>query len=257
MTARRLPLLGPPGAGKGTQAHRLVDRLGIPQISTGDMLRAAVAAGTEVGRKAKAIMERGDLVPDEIVIGVAEERLGQDDARRGFVLDGFPRTDAQAEALDALLTRLGTPLERCIALWVDEEEIVRRLLRRATIEGRSDDNEQAIRHRIQVYHQQTAPLIAHYEAQGDAERYLNEVAAAMSPGTDRKNDHGLLKGLVVETRLAIEMALNEATERLALEGELARLEMEWEAAEEIAAIADTLGLPEDVERQLDRLRDRG
>jgi hypothetical protein len=94
------------------------------------------------------------------------------------------------------------------------------------------------------------------EAQGDAERYLNEVAAAMSPGTDRKNDHGLLKGLVVETRLAIEMALNEATERLALEGELARLEMEWEAAEEIAAIADTLGLPEDVERQLDSLRDR-
>jgi adenylate kinase len=181
MTARRLLLLGPPGAGKGTQAHRLVDRLGIPQISTGDMLRAAVAAGTEVGRKAKAIMERGDLVPDEIVIGVAEERLGQDDARRGFVLDGFPRTDAQAEALDALLTRLGTPLERCIALWVDEEEIVRRLLRRATIEGRSDDNEQAIRHRIQVYHQQTAPLIAHYEAQGvlrrvDGDGGMDEIA---------------------------------------------------------------------------------
>ena len=166
MSARRLLLLGPPGAGKGTQAKRLVERLGVPQISTGEMLRAAVAEGTEIGRKAKAIMERGDLVPDEIVIGVAEERLARDDARRGFVLDGFPRTTAQAEALDALLARLGTPLERCVALSVDQDEIVRRLLQRAEIEGRSDDNEEAIRHRIQVYQRQTEPLIAHYEAQG-------------------------------------------------------------------------------------------
>ena len=128
MTARRLLLLGPPGAGKGTQAHLLVERYGIPQISTGDMLRAAVAAETEVGIQAKAMMERGDLVPDEIVIGVAEERLAQDDAQRGFILDGFPRTGAQAEALDALLARLGTPLERCAALTLDQEEIVTRLL---------------------------------------------------------------------------------------------------------------------------------
>jgi len=166
VTARRLLLLGPPGAGKGTQAQRLVERLGIPQISTGEMLRAAVAADSEIGRQAKAVMARGDLVPDEIVIGVAEQRLGQDDARRGFVLDGFPRTLAQAHALDALLERLGTPLERCIALWVDEEEIVRRLLKRARIEDRSDDNESAIRHRLAVYHEQTEPLVAHYEAQG-------------------------------------------------------------------------------------------
>lgn len=166
MTARRLLLLGPPGAGKGTQALRLVERLGIPQISTGEMLRAAVAAGTEVGRRAEAIMERGDLVPDEIVIGVAEERLAQDDAQRGFVLDGFPRTRGQAKALDALLERLGTPLERCVALWVEEDEIVKRLLKRAQIEGRSDDNESAIRHRIGVYFKQTEPLIAHYEAHG-------------------------------------------------------------------------------------------
>ncbi len=166
MTARRLLLLGPPGAGKGTQAQLLVERYRIPQISTGDMLRAAVAAETEIGIQAKAMMERGDLVPDEVVIGVAEERLAQDDAQRGFILDGFPRTGAQAEALDALLERLGTPLERCVALTLDEEEIVSRLLKRAEIEGRSDDNETAVRHRIAVYQEQTEPLVAHYEAQG-------------------------------------------------------------------------------------------
>lgn len=166
MTARRLLLLGPPGAGKGTQAQLLVERYGIPQISTGEMLRAAVAAETEVGVRAKAMMERGDLVPDEVVIGVAEERLAQDDAQRGFILDGFPRTGAQAEALDALLARLGTPLERCVAITLAEEEIVTRLLKRAEIEGRSDDNAEAIRHRIGVYLEQTEPLIAHYEAQG-------------------------------------------------------------------------------------------
>ncbi len=181
MMARRLLLLGPPGAGKGTQAQRLVDKLGVPQISTGDMLRAAVAAGTEIGLQAKAVMERGDLVSDEIVIGVAEERLAQDDARTGFVLDGFPRTPAQARALDALLDRLGTPLERCIAMSVDEDDIVRRLLRRAEIEGRSDDREEAIRRRIAVYLEQTEPLIAHYEARGilrsvDGSGSVDEVA---------------------------------------------------------------------------------
>jgi adenylate kinase len=170
MTARRLLLLGPPGAGKGTQAQLLVERYGIPQISTGEMLRAAVAAETGIGIQAKAVMERGDLVPDEIVIGVAEERLAQDDAQRGFILDGFPRTGAQAAALDALLERLGTPLERCVALTLDEDEIVRRLLKRAEIEGRSDDNEEAIRHRIAVYLAQTQPLVAHYEAQGIVRR---------------------------------------------------------------------------------------
>ena len=162
MTKRRLLLLGPPGAGKGTQARLLVERLGIPQISTGDMLRAAVTAGSEVGKRAKSFMDGGKLVPDDVVIGVAEQRLGQTDANNGFILDGFPRTSAQADALDRMLPRLGCTLERCIALLVDEEELVKRLLKRAQIEGRSDDNEQAIRTRMQVYKDSTAPLIAYY-----------------------------------------------------------------------------------------------
>jgi adenylate kinase len=181
MSARRLLLLGPPGAGKGTQAARLVDDLRIPQISTGDMLRAAVAAGTEVGRRAKEHMDAGRLVPDEVVIGVAEERLSQPDAARGFILDGFPRTAGQAAALDALLARLGVRLERCIALRVDEEELVQRLLRRAQIEGRSDDNEAAIRTRMQEYRRKTQPLIDHYRSAGvlaevDGQGSVEEVA---------------------------------------------------------------------------------
>jgi adenylate kinase len=166
MSARRLLLLGPPGAGKGTQAQMLVERLGVPQISTGDMLRAAVSAGSEVGRRAKVFMDAGKLVPDEVVIGVAEQRLAQADAKRGFILDGFPRTAAQADALDKLLPRLGVTLERCVSLQVDEEVLVKRLLKRAEIEGRTDDNEQTIRTRMQVYKESTAPLIAYYRARG-------------------------------------------------------------------------------------------
>ena len=166
MSARRLLLLGPPGAGKGTQAQLLVERLGIPQISTGDMLRAAVAAGTEVGRRAQAAMDAGALVSDEIVIGVAEERLGQADAKAGFILDGFPRTVAQAEALDALLPKLGVALERCVAMTVDEDELVKRLLKRGEIEGRSDDNEESIRTRMKEYREKTEPLVAYYRGQG-------------------------------------------------------------------------------------------
>jgi adenylate kinase len=166
MSARRLLLLGAPGAGKGTQAQRLVRALGVPQISTGDMLRAAVAAGTEVGKRAAAVMERGELVSDEIVVGVARERLAQPDAREGFILDGFPRTVAQAEALDRILAEDGVRLERCIALVVDEEALLARLLKRAEIEGRADDDEQTIRHRMKVYREQTEPLVAHYRAQG-------------------------------------------------------------------------------------------
>ena len=162
MSATRLLLLGPPGAGKGTQAKILVERLGVPQISTGDMLRAAVAAQSEVGRLAKGYMDRGELVPDEVVIGVARERLSQPDAQKGFILDGFPRTRAQAEALDGLLGELDTPLERCVSLVVDEDEVVERLLKRAEIEGRADDNEETIRNRMRVYREQTEPLVAYY-----------------------------------------------------------------------------------------------
>jgi len=166
MTARRLLLLGAPGAGKGTQAQRLVEKLGVPQISTGEMLRAAVAAGTEVGRQAKAVMDRGELVSDEIVVAVARERLAEADALDGFVLDGFPRTVAQAQALDGILSELGSRLERCVALVVDEEAVIERLLKRAEIEGRADDNEETIRNRMQVYRSQTEPLVAHYREQG-------------------------------------------------------------------------------------------
>ena len=166
MTARRLLLLGPPGAGKGTQARFLVEGLSIPQISTGDMLRAAVAADTPVGREAKGYMERGELVPDEVVIGVARERLEQDDCREGFILDGFPRTEAQAEALDGVLAGLGVKLERCVALVADVDELVSRLLARAEKEGRSDDNEETIRTRMLVYEEQTRPLLAYYEQKG-------------------------------------------------------------------------------------------
>jgi adenylate kinase len=166
MSARRLLLLGPPGAGKGTQAIRLVEKFGIPQISTGDMLRSAVAAGVEVGRQAQGFMDRGELVPDAIVIGVAGQRLSEDDAAMGFVLDGFPRTSAQAAALDELLTTMGTELERCVALVVDEDELVGRLLERARIEGRSDDNDETIRTRMKVYHEQTAPLVDYYRGRG-------------------------------------------------------------------------------------------
>ncbi|MBW2714443.1 MAG: adenylate kinase [Deltaproteobacteria bacterium] len=166
MGARRMLLLGPPGAGKGTQAQHLVAKFGIPQISTGDMLRGAVAAGTDVGRQAKDYMDRGELVPDAVVIGVAEERLSQDDTESGFILDGFPRTAAQAEALDVLLERMGTNLECCIALVVDEDSLVARLLGRAQIEGRSDDSEETIRTRMSVYRAQTAPLVDYYRNRG-------------------------------------------------------------------------------------------
>jgi len=166
MSAKRILLLGAPGAGKGTQAALLIERLGVPHVSTGDMLRAAVAEGSEVGLEAKAIMDAGKLVSDEIVIAIAEERLGQPDALQGFILDGFPRTLAQAEALDATLEKLGTPLECCLAVTVDTEAVVQRLLKRAEIEGRADDNEETIRKRMRVYDEQTAPLLRYYGERG-------------------------------------------------------------------------------------------
>ena len=148
------------------EAMRLAARLGVPHVSTGDLLRAAVAAGTPLGRQARAFMDRGELVPDSVVIGVAAERLARPDAKTGFVLDGFPRTVAQAEALDAELARLSAKLERCVALVVDESLLVDRLLKRAQLEGRSDDNEATIRNRMSVYRQQTEPLIERYRRGG-------------------------------------------------------------------------------------------
>lgn len=165
----RLILLGPPGAGKGTQALRLVERYEIVQLSTGDMLRAAVAAGTEIGLRAKAIMDSGELVPDEVVVGIVADRIQQPDARRGFILDGFPRTVRQAEALERMLEENGLGLDAVIELKVDEGILLSRIEKRAgeTPGGpRADDNAEALAKRLAVYREQTAPLVAYFEARG-------------------------------------------------------------------------------------------
>ncbi|MGN6569781.1 MAG: adenylate kinase [Pseudolabrys sp.] len=186
----RLILLGPPGAGKGTQAQRLVGKHGIVQLSTGDMLRAAVAAGTPVGLKAKAIMDRGDLVPDEVVVAIIADRIGQADARRGFVLDGFPRTVAQAEALDRLLKERGLALDGVIELKVDEGILIRRIETRVaemTARGekvRADDNAEALKKRLDAYRVQTSPLSAYYAGTGqlkavDGMAPIDEVTVAI------------------------------------------------------------------------------
>ncbi|MEF3082215.1 adenylate kinase [Luteimonas sp. SMYT11W] len=158
----RLVLLGAPGSGKGTQAARLKDHLQVPHISTGDLLRAEVAAGTPLGLEAKAIMARGDLVSDEILLGMLEDRFSRDDTQSGFILDGYPRNLAQAAALDALLVKLGTPFDAAVQLEVDNEQIIARLAGRAQAEGRADDSPESVRHRLNVYDQQTAPVIAFY-----------------------------------------------------------------------------------------------
>jgi len=165
----RLILLGPPGAGKGTQAERMVATHGIVQLSTGDMLRAAVAAGTPVGLKAKDIMERGDLVSDEIVVAIVSDRIEEPDCARGFILDGFPRTVAQAEALDAMLADKAMTLDVVLELSVDEGVLLARIEKRAqeTAGGpRADDNAEALHKRLEVYRAQTAPLVDYYSNKG-------------------------------------------------------------------------------------------
>jgi adenylate kinase len=186
----RLILLGPPGAGKGTQAQRLVSKHGIVQLSTGDMLRAAVAAGTPVGLRAKETMDRGELVPDELVVAIVADRIGQPDAVRGFVLDGFPRTVPQAEALDRLLAERGLGLDAVVELKVDEGILLDRIEKRVadmTARGepiRSDDNADVLRGRLAAYRAQTAPLVDYYAAKGVLRRVdgmapIDEVSAAL------------------------------------------------------------------------------
>ena len=162
----RILLLGPQGSGKGTQAQRISRTYGIPHIATGDMLRAAMAAGTELGRKVKPIYDAGELVPDDLMIELIRERLSQPDSEEGFVLDGFPRTLEQAEALDDMLLELGSPLDVVFDLQIDEPTTVRRLLGRAREEGRSDDTSEAIAKRLQLFREATLPVIEHYRAQG-------------------------------------------------------------------------------------------
>jgi adenylate kinase len=168
----RIILLGPPGAGKGTQSERIVQRFGIPQLSTGDMLRAAVAAGTPVGLEAKAVMESGGLVSDRIVVGIVADRIEEPDARRGFILDGFPRTVAQAEALGEMLASKGLSLSTVIELKVDENALVGRIEKRAAetlARGqavRKDDTPEVFKQRLEAYRAQTAPLSAYYAKQG-------------------------------------------------------------------------------------------
>ncbi|HEY7906129.1 MAG TPA: adenylate kinase [Wenzhouxiangella sp.] len=162
----RLVLLGPPGSGKGTQAALLKDRLNIVHISTGDLLRAAVAAGTELGKIAKATMDAGELVSDELVLQLLEDRLNEPDVANGYILDGYPRNLAQAQALDELLARLNQNIDHALALIVDEEQIVARLAQRAAEQGRSDDSESVVRHRLHVYAEQTAPVVNYYEDKG-------------------------------------------------------------------------------------------
>lgn len=208
-----LILLGPPGAGKGTQARMLEEDFGLVQLSTGDMLRAAVAAGTEAGRKAKAVMEAGQLVSDEIVLAILKDRMAQPDVERGIILDGFPRTDGQAAALDALLAANGQKVTAAVSLEVDDEAMVGRVSGRytcgscgegyhdqfkqpahagtcdkcggAAFKRRADDNAETVRERLKAYHAQTAPLIAYYEGKGvlariDAMGPIAEVRQALS-----------------------------------------------------------------------------
>jgi len=159
----RLVLLGAPGSGKGTQAKLLEQEFNIPHISTGDLLRAAVAAKTDLGIAAKIVMDKGQLVSDEIVLGMLKDRLAQKDAKLGFILDGFPRNLLQADMLDNLLTEINMPAQHAILIAVDPEEVVGRIAKRALEEGRTDDTEAVVRNRIQIYENQTAPVVEHYK----------------------------------------------------------------------------------------------
>jgi adenylate kinase len=186
----RLVLLGPPGSGKGTQAARLKVELGVPHISTGDMLRAAVAAGTPTGLKAKAVMDAGKLVSDDILLAMLEERLSQDDVKNGFILDGYPRNLAQADALDHLLAKIGQPLDAVIKLDVPNEAIIDRVKIRFAAEHRKDDNPDVVRDRLEIYAQDTAPVADFFARRGklqviDGVGDLDEVTARVRSALSR------------------------------------------------------------------------
>lgn len=192
----RLIFLGPPGAGKGTQAARIVEKHGIPQLSTGDMLRAAVAAGTPVGVKAKAVMDAGGLVSDEIVIGIVADRIEEADARKGFILDGFPRTLAQAQALDAMLDSKGLKLDTVLELKVDQSKLVDRIVKRADEARaagqpvRKDDDPEVFKVRLEAYNRDTAVVAPYYEKRGqliaiDGMQPVDAVTAAIEKALAR------------------------------------------------------------------------
>jgi adenylate kinase len=186
----RLVLLGPPGAGKGTQAVRLAEHFHCAVVSTGDILRANVANGTPLGRTAQEYLDSGDLVPDEVVISMVMERIAEGDCVNGFVLDGFPRTVAQAEALDRRLESAGTPLDAALFFEIEEDELFRRLAGRSAMLHRSDDTEQTIRHRLEVFAIKTRPLLDHYQRRGlvqrvDAIGEVDEVTKRILDGLER------------------------------------------------------------------------
>jgi len=182
--------MGPPGAGKGTQASTVASRLEVPAISTGDIFRANVSDGTPLGLDAKRYMDAGDYVPDQVTNAMVRERIAEDDAKAGFLLDGYPRTVAQVDELDEMLAEVGHGVEAVVQLTVDDEELVQRLLHRAHIEGRADDTEEVVRHRQDVYNEQTAPLLEVYADRGllvqvDGTGEVDEVTARIFAELDR------------------------------------------------------------------------
>jgi adenylate kinase len=183
-------LLGPQGSGKGTQAKRIGVEYGIPHVATGDMLRTAMEEGTELGRRVRPIVESGQLVPDDLMIDLIRERLNQPDAEAGFILDGFPRTPAQADALDEMLEEIGRPLSVVFEFQVPDEIARERLLKRADLEGRADDIPEAIERRLALYHELTEPLVEHYRLQGNlvgihGNRPVNEVFAEIQQALEQ------------------------------------------------------------------------
>jgi adenylate kinase len=189
-----LLVLGPQGAGKGTQAKRIAADHSIPHISTGDMFRAAVAAQSELGRRVEPILTAGDLVPDELTVALIRERLGEADARDGFVLDGFPRNLTQAEVLDAMLSEIGRGLHAILYFDLPEAVAVERMLKRAREEGRADDKPDVIERRLQVYREQTLPVVEHYRATGKlvplhADRTIDEVYSEIADALEQVDGH--------------------------------------------------------------------